>query len=71
MLDYVPRVTGAVIATVACGAVLLSIDIPLGVMVLVGVPAVVAGLQLSAPMIARRVEEQRKSGGPRPWRATS
>jgi putative ABC transport system ATP-binding protein len=63
VLDYVPRVTGAVVGTVACGAVLLSIDIPLGVMVLVGVPAVVAVLQLTAPMIAKRVEEQQAEIG--------
>jgi putative ABC transport system ATP-binding protein len=63
VIDYVPRVTGAVVATVACGVVLLTIDIPLGVMVLVGVPLVVAGLQLTAPMIARRVEVQQETVG--------
>ncbi|TGD89791.1 ABC transporter ATP-binding protein [Mycolicibacterium sp. CH28] len=63
VLDYVPRVTGAVVATIACGAVLLSIDAPLGLMVLIGVPVVVAGLQLTAPMIARRVEDQQAEVG--------
>ncbi|MEH3154324.1 MAG: ABC transporter ATP-binding protein [Gordonia paraffinivorans] len=63
VIDYVPRVTGAVVATVACGVVLLTIDIPLGVMVLVGIPLVVAGLQLTAPMIARRVEVQQETVG--------
>ncbi|CAN5487407.1 ABC transporter ATP-binding protein [soil metagenome] len=63
VLDYVPRVTGAVVATVACGVVLLTIDLPLGLMVLIGVPVVVAGLQLTAPMIARRVEEQQSQVG--------
>lgn len=63
VLDYVPRVTGAVVATIACGGVLLSIDVPLGLMVLVGVPVVVAGLQLTAPMIARRVEDQQAEVG--------
>ncbi|MBE7162364.1 MAG: ABC transporter ATP-binding protein, partial [Williamsia herbipolensis] len=62
-IDYVPRVTGAVVATIACGVVLLTIDIPLGVMVLVGIPLVVAGLQLTAPMIARRVEVQQETVG--------
>lgn len=63
LLDYVPRVAGAVVATVACGVVLLGIDVPLGLMVLVGVPAVVAGLQLTAPIIARRVEHQQAEIG--------
>lgn len=63
VLDYVPRVTGAVVATVACGAVLLTINLPLGLMVLIGVPVVVAGLQLTAPMIARRVEHQQAEVG--------
>lgn len=63
VLDYVPRVVGAVVATVACGAVLLTIDLPLGLMVLIGVPLVVAGLQLTAPMIASRVEDQQAEVG--------
>lgn len=63
LLDYVPRVVGAVIGTVACGAVLLSIDWPLGLMVLIGVPVVVAGLQVTAPLIARRVEVQQAEIG--------
>lgn len=63
VLDYVPRITGAVVATVACGIVLLTIDLPLGLMVLIGVPVVVAGLQLTAPLIARRVEEQQSEVG--------
>lgn len=63
LLDYIPRVVGAVIGTVACGTVLLTIDIPLGLMVLIGVPVVVAGLQVTAPMIATRVEEQQAEIG--------
>jgi putative ABC transport system ATP-binding protein len=63
LLDYVPRVVGAVIGTVACGAVLLTIDVPLGLMVLIGVPVVVAGLQVTAPLIAKRVEEQQAEIG--------
>ncbi|AQA05525.1 ABC transporter permease [Mycobacterium sp. MS1601] len=63
VLDYVPRVTGAVVATVACGVVLLTVDLALGLMVLIGVPIVVAGLQLTAPLIARRVEEQQSQIG--------
>lgn len=63
LLDYIPRVTAAVVGTVVCGAVLLRIDVPLGLMVLIGVPVVVAGLQLTAPMIARRVEDQQAEIG--------
>ncbi len=63
LLDYVPRIVGAVVGTVVCGAVLLSIHLPLGLMVLIGVPVVVFGLQLTAPMIARRVEDQQAEIG--------
>ncbi|MGE0217356.1 MAG: ABC transporter ATP-binding protein [Mycolicibacterium sp.] len=63
LLDYVPRMIGAVVATVACGAILLSIDVTLGVIVLVGVPIVMTGLQLSAPVIANRVEHQQAEIG--------
>lgn len=63
VLDYVPRVTGAVVATIACGVVLLTVDLELGLMVLIGVPIVVAGLQLTAPLIARRVEDQQAAVG--------
>ena len=63
LLDYVPRVAGAIAGTVACGAILLSIDYKLGLMVLIGVPLVVAGLQLTAPMITRRVEDQQAEIG--------
>lgn len=63
LLDYIPRITGAVVGTVVCGAVLLAIDLPLGLMVLIGVPVVVIGLQLTAPIIARRVEEQQAEIG--------
>lgn len=63
VLDYVPRVTGAVVATITCGAILLGIDVPLGLMVLIGVPMVVAGLQITAPLIARRVEDQQAAVG--------
>jgi putative ABC transport system ATP-binding protein len=63
LLDYVPRVAGAMAGTAACGAILLSIDLPLGLMVLIGVPVVVAGLQLTAPMITRRMEDQQAEIG--------
>ena len=63
MLDYLARIAGAVVATIACGALLLGIDLPLGLMVLIGVPIVVGVLQLTAPIIAERVEEQQAEVG--------
>jgi len=63
LIDYLARIAGAIVATIACGALLLSIDLPLGLMVLVGVPIVVAGLQLTAPLIAERVEDQQAQVG--------
>jgi putative ABC transport system ATP-binding protein len=63
VIDYVARVAAATAATVACGVILLVIDVPLGLVVLVGIPLVVVGLQLSAPVIARRVEVQQATVG--------
>lgn len=63
VLDYLARIAGAIVATIACGAILLSIDVPLGLMVLIGVPIVVAALQLTAPLIAERVEDQQAEVG--------
>ncbi|WP_019971050.1 ABC transporter ATP-binding protein [Mycobacterium sp. 141] len=63
LLDYIPRIVAAVVGTIVCGAVLLSIYLPLGLMVLLGVPVVVVGLQLTAPLIASRVEEQQAEIG--------
>jgi putative ABC transport system ATP-binding protein len=63
ILDDVSRVAGATVAIIACSAVLISISPSLGVMVLIGVPAVVAGLQLTAPKIARRVADQQAEIG--------
>jgi putative ABC transport system ATP-binding protein len=63
LIDYLARIAGAIVATIACGALLLSIDLPLGLMVLIGVPIVVAGLQLTAPIIADRVEHQQAEIG--------
>ncbi|WP_319454628.1 MULTISPECIES: ABC transporter ATP-binding protein [unclassified Mycobacterium] len=63
LLDYLPRIVGAIVATIACGALLLSIDPTLGLMVLIGVPIVVAALQMTAPIIAERVEHQQAEVG--------
>jgi putative ABC transport system ATP-binding protein len=56
--DHVPVVIAALVTTVGCGVVLLTIDVPLGLIVLIGVPLVVACLQWTAPIIATRVEAQ-------------
>lgn len=63
LIDYVARIAGAVVATAACGVLLLSIDLPLGLMVLIGIPIVVAGLQRTAPIIAERAEQQQAEVG--------
>lgn len=63
VIDHVPTVIGAVVATIASGIVLLTISVPLGLIVLAGVPLVVLGLQVSAPMIVARVEAQQDQIG--------
>ncbi|MET7400488.1 ABC transporter ATP-binding protein [Dactylosporangium sp. NPDC005572] len=63
LLDYVPRIAGALTATVVSGVVLVAVDWRLGVAVLVGTPVVLAGLQFAAPRIARRVEAQQELAG--------
>ncbi|MEV8516488.1 ABC transporter ATP-binding protein [Dactylosporangium sp. NPDC051484] len=63
LLDYIPRIAGAVTATIACAGVLLSIDVPLGVLVLAGTPLVLLGMQAAAPRITRRVTRQQELAG--------
>jgi ABC-type multidrug transport system fused ATPase/permease subunit len=36
LLDYVPRIAGSITAIVVCAGVLLTIDVPLGLVVLIG-----------------------------------
>lgn len=60
LLDYVPRIAGAVTAIVVCAAVLLTIDVPLGLVVLVGTPVILFVLQFGGPVITRRVGEQQE-----------
>jgi putative ABC transport system ATP-binding protein len=67
LLDYVPRIVGAVVATGISAAVLLLISVPLGLVVLVATPLVLVLLQVSAPLITRRVADQQVQAG----RATS
>ncbi|WP_433041269.1 ABC transporter transmembrane domain-containing protein [Dactylosporangium sp. CS-033363] len=63
LLDYVPRIAGAVTATLICAVALVSFDWRLGVAVLAGTPVVLGVLQLAGPRIARRVEAQQDLAG--------
>ncbi|WP_306208573.1 ABC transporter transmembrane domain-containing protein [Actinoplanes sp. RD1] len=67
LIDYVPRIAGAVVATVISAVTLLVISVPLGLAVLVVTPIVLALLQVSAPLITKRVADQQEQAG----RATS
>ncbi|WP_433824621.1 ABC transporter ATP-binding protein [Actinoplanes sp. CA-015351] len=66
-LDHIPRITSAVLAVAVSAITLLVISAPLGVIVLVATPVVLAILNLTAPLIARRVADQQNQAG----RATS
>lgn len=63
LLDYIPRIAGAVTATVVSAVTLLLIDVTLGLAVLLGTPLVLVGLQFAAPLITRRVEDQQEVAG--------
>ncbi len=63
LLDYVPRIAGAVTAIVVCAGVLLAIDIPLGLVVLIGTPVILFLLQFGGPVITRRVADQQELAG--------
>jgi putative ABC transport system ATP-binding protein len=60
LLDYVPRIAGASTAIVVCAVVLLSIDVPLGLVVLIGTPVILFALQFGGPVITRRVADQQE-----------
>ncbi|MFF5228910.1 ABC transporter transmembrane domain-containing protein [Dactylosporangium sp. NPDC000521] len=63
LLDYVPRIAGAITATAVSAAVLLAVDWRLGLVVLVGTPVVLVGMQFAGPLITRRVTEQQELAG--------
>ncbi|MEV4642537.1 ABC transporter ATP-binding protein [Actinoplanes sp. NPDC049548] len=67
LLDYVPRIAGAVVATAISAVTLLLISVPLGLAVLVATPLVLVVLQVSSPLITKRVADQQEQAG----RATS
>ncbi|GIF00191.1 ABC transporter transmembrane domain-containing protein [Paractinoplanes rishiriensis] len=63
LLDYIPRIIGALVATTVSGLGLCLISVPLGLVVLVGTPVVLIGLQRAAPRIARRVATRQEVAG--------
>ncbi len=63
LLDYVPRIAGAVTAVAVCAAILLSIDVQLGLVILIGTPLILFVLQFAGPVITRRVAEQQELAG--------
>ncbi|GAA2518399.1 ABC transporter ATP-binding protein [Winogradskya humida] len=67
LLDYVPRIAGSIVATIISAVTLLWISVPLGLTVLVATPIVLVVLQISAPLITKRVADQQAQAG----RATS
>ncbi|MDI1461644.1 ABC transporter ATP-binding protein [Catellatospora sp. KI3] len=63
VLDYIPRLVGAVVAIGISAAALLAIDVPLGLTVLVGTPLVLLALQAATPALTRRAEAQQELAG--------
>jgi putative ABC transport system ATP-binding protein len=63
LLDYVPRIAGALVATAVGAVALLIISLPLGLVVLITTPVVLALLQFAAPLITRRVADQQELAG--------
>jgi ABC-type multidrug transport system fused ATPase/permease subunit len=58
-----PRLVGGIAAYLVLGAVLLSTSVPLGLLVLLGLPVVVAALSLLVRPLQRRQSEQREATG--------
>ncbi|MYR07125.1 ATP-binding cassette domain-containing protein [Gordonia sp. SID5947] len=58
LLRYVPQAGSAVVALIACAAVLIGVDVTLGVTVLVAVPLILSVVQLLAPFTTRLVGAQ-------------
>src|SRR3954451_3084214 len=63
LLDYVPRIIGALVATAVSAVGLCMISVPLGLVVLVGTPVVLLAMQWAAPLITRRVAERQELAG--------
>lgn len=58
-----PRLVGGIAAYLVLGAVLLSASVPLGLLVLLGLPVVVAALSLLVRPLQKRQAEQREATG--------
>lgn len=63
LLDYIPRICGAVVATLVSAAALLFVSVPLGLLVLLCTPVVLGALQLVSPRITERVTRQQELAG--------
>ncbi|WP_250035977.1 ABC transporter transmembrane domain-containing protein [Paractinoplanes maris] len=63
LLDYLPRLFGALVATAISAVGLCLISVPLGLVVLLGTPVVLVGLQRAAPRITRRVAARQEVAG--------
>jgi putative ABC transport system ATP-binding protein len=63
LLDYLPRLFGALVATVISAAGLCLISVRLGLVVLIGTPLVLLALQRAAPRITRRVAARQEVAG--------
>lgn len=59
----VPRLVGGIAAYLVLGAVLLRTSVPLGLLVLLGLPVVVAALSLLVRPLQKRQSEQREATG--------
>ncbi|MBL7256140.1 ABC transporter transmembrane domain-containing protein [Paractinoplanes lichenicola] len=63
LLDYLPRLFGALVATAISAVGLFVISVPLGLVVLIGTPVVLVGLQRAAPRITRRITTRQEVAG--------
>ncbi len=63
LLDYIPRIVGALVATSVAAAGLCLISVRLGLVVLIGTPLVLLALQWAAPRITRRVAARQEVAG--------
>jgi putative ABC transport system ATP-binding protein len=63
LLDYIPRIVGALTATAVSAVGLCLISVRLGLVVLLGTPLVVLALQRAAPRITDRVADRQEVAG--------
>lgn len=63
VFHILPRLIGGIVAYLTLGVVLLTISPPLGLLVLLGLPVVVAVLSLLVPPLQRRQGAQREATG--------